>query len=284
MTLLTQVLLEALAQGLIFGCLTISVFLTARVVKLDDLSIEGSFGMGGAVVAAALSHGQNPCLTLLFALAAGAVVGGITGWLHTKKHINHLIAGVATATAAYSVNLFVAGANVSLLGTKTIFDGARLFCPHGDLVVLSAIFAGMVIGVRWLLGTELGYWLRASGSNPLLVTSLGKPVALYQTSVFCLAGAAAGLSGGLFVQFVGFFSITGSMGTMILGLTGLILSETLSHRLGIATLLGSVTCQLLFALIIVMGWSPSWNYFFKAALIVCCLSLNPQRKPQGTLC
>ena len=58
----------ACAQGLIWGIMAIGVYLTYRILDVADLTVDGSFGTGGAVcVMCLLSGGQRQALTLLMA-------------------------------------------------------------------------------------------------------------------------------------------------------------------------------------------------------------------------
>ena len=54
-------------------------------------------------------------------MVAGRLAGGTTGVLHTRFHINGLLAGILVATALYSVNLHVMGrSNIPLLDARTV--------------------------------------------------------------------------------------------------------------------------------------------------------------------
>ena len=49
----------ACAQGLIWGIMAIGVYLTYRILDVADLTVDGSFGTGGAVCVMCLPSGQN---------------------------------------------------------------------------------------------------------------------------------------------------------------------------------------------------------------------------------
>ena len=73
----------ACAQGLIWGIMAIGVYLTYRILDVADLTVDGSFGTGGAVCVMCLLSGQNVWVSLLMALLAGLLSGFVTGVLHT---------------------------------------------------------------------------------------------------------------------------------------------------------------------------------------------------------
>ena len=65
-------------RGLLFSLCVMSMYLTSRIIKFDDLSLEGSFGLGGAVMALLLFKNiawwiAFPCVMECGALAGLAV-------------------------------------------------------------------------------------------------------------------------------------------------------------------------------------------------------------------
>ena len=55
----------AVAQGLIWGIMAIGVYITYRILDVADLTVDGSFGTGGAVCVMCLLSGQNVWVSLL---------------------------------------------------------------------------------------------------------------------------------------------------------------------------------------------------------------------------
>ncbi len=111
----------AVSQGILWGIMTVGVYLTFKVLNFPDLTVDGSFALGGAVTAVLIVNGMNPFLTLPFAILAGMVAGAVTGFLHTKLKIPGILAGILSMIALYSVNVRVMGrANTPLLGEDTV--------------------------------------------------------------------------------------------------------------------------------------------------------------------
>ena len=73
----------ACAQGLIWGIMAIGVYLTYRILDVADLTVDGSFGTGGAVCVMCLLSGMNVWAALAVAVLAGLLTGLVTGLLHT---------------------------------------------------------------------------------------------------------------------------------------------------------------------------------------------------------
>ncbi|PKM48450.1 MAG: ABC transporter permease, partial [Firmicutes bacterium HGW-Firmicutes-6] len=55
-----QIILGALALGLLWAVMTIGVYCTYRILDIADLSVEGSITMGAAVAASMIAAGVNP--------------------------------------------------------------------------------------------------------------------------------------------------------------------------------------------------------------------------------
>ena len=51
-------------QGLIYGILTLGIYITYKILDFPDLTVDGSFPLGAAVTAALITHGVNPYLTI----------------------------------------------------------------------------------------------------------------------------------------------------------------------------------------------------------------------------
>lgn len=77
------------------------------------------------MTAVLLVKGVNPYLTLLAAVAVGAAAGFVTGFIHVRLKVRDLLAGIITMTALFSVNLQIAGSNLSVARTTdTVFTAA----------------------------------------------------------------------------------------------------------------------------------------------------------------
>ncbi|MBW1933844.1 MAG: ABC transporter permease, partial [Deltaproteobacteria bacterium] len=183
MDTLLSILSVSCYEGLIFGLLTVGVYLTFRVLAFPDLSVDATFPLGGATAAVLIVKGVNPFLATFAAFVAGLIAGTVTGLLNTVLRISALLSGILMMVGVYSVNLrIMGGANVPLLRQVTLrqvtaFDLAgRLFSLHGMSlsIVFAAIVALIFFGIlNWFLRTEIGLALRATGDNEEMVRSLG---------------------------------------------------------------------------------------------------------------
>ena len=64
--------------------MALGVYLTYRILDVADLTVDGSFALGGCTCAALITAGMNPYLAVLISVLAGMAAGYVTGILHTK--------------------------------------------------------------------------------------------------------------------------------------------------------------------------------------------------------
>src|SRR5690625_3654716 len=113
----------AIEIGLIFSLVALSVLISFRILRFPDLTVDGSFPLGGAAAATLISGGWDPFSATFVATMAGGVAGMVTGWLNVKLRIMDLLASILMMIALYSINLRVMGRpNVPLINEPTVFS------------------------------------------------------------------------------------------------------------------------------------------------------------------
>jgi len=234
--------LGAIEIGLIFSLVALGVFISFRLLRFPDLTVDGSFPLGGAVCAILISTGTNPWLATLVATAAGAAAGMVTGWLNVKLKIMDLLASILMMIALYSVNLrIMGGPNVPLINDATLFT---MLQPEGmaDYVARPLILALIVLiaklAMDWFFSTERGLAIRATGSNARMARAQGVNTGGMILLGMAVSNGLVGLGGALFVQTQGGSDISMGIGTIVIGLAAVIVGESLlpSRRIIYATL------------------------------------------------
>lgn len=271
-----DLLLHVVLQGLLYSLVVMGVYLSSRVIAFDDLTTEGSFGIGGALAAVVGLMGVSGWLALPAAMAGGLLSGAATAWLHTKLKMNNLISGLVVTTALFSVCLKLAGSNAALPSEACPWASWSLPPRLSSWLVIGAVVTMAYMSVRMLLRSEIGLVLRALGNNPQVVISLGKSVDGYKIAGLAIANGLTAIAGALFVLWNGFFSITASVGTLVIGLAGLILGEVIHARFSWGLIAGAILYQALFALTIELELDPVWNNLVKAVLIVLLIQIGPK--------
>ena len=118
-------ILGGINQGLIWALLAIGVFVTFRILDFADLTVEGSFALGGLIAALFINNlSLNPFLATFVAMLAGGVAGLVTGLLNVKLKIPPILSGILTMTALVSINLLVTGGTPSIpvLYAPTVYN------------------------------------------------------------------------------------------------------------------------------------------------------------------
>ena len=235
-------LFGAVEIGLIFALVALGVYISFRLLRFPDLTVDGSFPLGGAVCAVLISSGTNPWVATLAATAAGAVAGMITGWLNVKLKIMDLLASILMMIALYSINLrIMGGPNIPLINDPTIFN---LLQPEGmeDYVFRPLLLLVIVVVAKllldWFFATERGLAIRATGSNARMARAQGVNTGAMILLGMAVSNGLVGLAGAMFVQTQGGSDISMGIGTIVIGLAAVIVGESIlpSRKIFYATL------------------------------------------------
>jgi putative ABC transport system permease protein len=210
----------ACAQGLIWGIMAIGVYLTYRILDVADLTVDGSFGTGGAVCVMCLLSGMNVWAALFIALLAGLATGLVTGLLHTFMGIPAILAGILTQLALYSINLKIMGKanqsiNVDKYDLLISLRWVKELALHNPIIMVILVSA-VVIGVLyWFFGTELGCGIRATGSNPAMSRAQGINTSFNVVLGLAVSNGLVALSGALLSQYQGFADVSMGRGAIV---------------------------------------------------------------------
>ena len=224
-------LLGAIEIGLIFALVALGVYISFRLLRFPDLTVDGSFPLGGAVCAVLIAAGYNPWLATLAATAAGAVAGMVTGWLNVKLKIMDLLASILMMIALYSVNLrIMGGPNVPLINDPTIFNMLQpesmddyVFRP----LLLLVIVIAAKLALNWFFATQRGLAIRATGSNARMARAQGVNTGGMILLGMAVSNGLVGLAGAMFVQTQGGSDISMGIGTIVIGLAAVIVGESI---------------------------------------------------------
>lgn len=232
---MADLIVSTLTQGLIYALLSYGVYITYSVLDFPDLTVDSSFPLGAAVTAILLLQGVNPWVTLLCAAGAGAIAGLCTGLIHVKLKVRDLLAGIITMTALSSINLVLAGSNVTVeRAVDTIFTSSLTMTLFGDLslttrkLILSLVLA---VVIKLLLDlyfrTKSGLLLRATGDNGTLVTTLAQNKGNMKILGVVIANALVALCGAVVCQEQRSYSAVMGIGQVVFGLATVIIGISL---------------------------------------------------------
>ncbi len=108
-----SMLVSALSQGLLYAPMALGVFITFRILRTPDLTVDGSFVFGMTACAVVTISG-HPVLALFAGAAAGALAGLFTALLQTKLEVEPILSGILVAAGLYTVNYAVLGGQSNL--------------------------------------------------------------------------------------------------------------------------------------------------------------------------
>lgn len=274
----------AVEMGLIYSFVVIGVYLSFRTLQFPDMTVDGSFPLGAAVVATLITSGVNPYAATFAAVLAGAAAGCVTAWLSTHLRMVNLLAGILSMMALYSVNLRIMGRpNISLTGEKTILSGWLGLQPN--YVSLGLIAIVIALGIYWFLSTRVGLAIRATGSNPKMGRAQGINDRRMITMGISTSNALVALGGALYAQVHSFADVTLGVGTILYGLAAVIIGEALFPTRTVfltivACILGGIIYFLLRAMALNVGFLQASDLNLVTAMLVATAMLLPnlQRK------
>jgi len=285
--MILSILPISLQQGLAYALVALGIALAFRVLAFPDLTVDGSFPLGGAVAARLIYAGVDPSLAVVAAVIAGFLAGALTGLLNTRLKINSLLAGILMMTILYSVNLRIMGrANIQLLDRPTIFT----FMENMDVVryiPVITLFLLVTLVVKILLDlflhTEYGMALRATGNNEDMIRSLG--VNTDNATVFGLglSNSLVALSGALIAQDQGFSDVGMGIGMIVAGLASIIIGEAMLKpktvfRLTLAAIIGSLLYRFIISLGLRLGLAPTDLKMATGFMVIIALGIPAFKK------
>lgn len=269
--------------GAIYGIVVLGLVISFRIIGFADLTMESSFTTGASVAAIMIGSGTPPVIALFIGSLGGALAGCGTAFLHVRGGINKLLSGIIMMTMLYSVNLRIMGkSNYSLLQSASIFD----YVGEQKLKLILVLGIAITLGILlwWFLNTQFGYFMRATGENPRVVTKLGKNTGFF---VFCglmVSNSFIAFAGALAAQNQGFSDVNMGMGLIISSLASLIIGEAIIQpksvtRLVIAASGGAIIYQLIISTGLRLGISP-WDLKIATGALLA-VSVIARKKTQS---
>lgn len=276
---------SALILSLGFSGLCFGIYITLKIFNIPDITTDGSYTLGGAVTSVLLLAQVHPVTSLFIVLACGALAGMLTGIIHTQLKVNALLSGILVMTALYSVNLIIMGrSNIPLLEVENIFSVFK-FSESGfqnELIVIIIFSVSLVLFLSWLLKTDFGIAMRATGNSENMVRSMGVNTQRMKITGLALANALTALSGYLVTQYQAFADINMGIGIVISGLGSVMIGQALAGFVKsesvfvniVFVLIGAIAFRLILAAALAMGLNPNYLKLVTAAIVLLVVSAS----------
>ena len=271
-------LVGILEQGLIYAPMALGLYISFKVLKIIDLTIDGSFTLGAAITTVLILNGVNPILCLLISGIIGGLAGLITGIIHIKFNVRDLLAGIIMMMALYSINLRIVGSsNKPLIGNATIFSNS--FVADNKIILIFLIVLALKIILDIYLKTKSGYLLKATGENENLVTTLGKNSGNLTILGLAISNALVALSGSILCQQQNFFDISMGAGAMIAAFATVVIGIELFKGIKFIkpttfTILGSIVYRAAVAFALYIGFRATDLRLLTAIIFLIVLVLS----------
>ena len=279
----------AILQGLGYAAMGLGIYISLRIFNIPDITTDGSYTLGGVVTAVALTAGTNPIIVMVMCIASGAFAGVCTGLIHTRLKVNALLAGILVMTALYSVNLSIMGrSNLPLMTENSIFN---LFAFSESItinqtIIIIILIVALVLKMNWLLKTDFGIAMRATGNSEQMVRTLGVNTNNMKIIGLAMANALTAFSGYLLVQYQGFADINMGIGIVISGLAAVMIGEAIARMTGsrkiivqiLAVVIGSIIFRLILAFTLTLGLNPNYLKLITALIVLVVVALTRYRK------
>ncbi|GHT86224.1 ABC transporter permease [Bacteroidia bacterium] len=277
-------MLGAASQGVLWGVMVLGVYITYKILDVADLTVDGSFALGGCVCATlVVGAGWNPILALLMSFIAGLLAGAITGFLHTVFEIPAILAGILTMISLWSINLRIMGgkSNIPLLKLTTVFswivDRTGLKQAQAALVIGVVVAIFLIAALYWFFGTELGAAIRATGDNEDMVRALGVNTKRTKLLGLMISNGLVGLSGGLVCQSQKYGDINMGTGAIVIGLASIVIGGVIMGRLRSfnnklsSAVVGAVVYFLIRAIVLRLGMDANDMKLLSAVIVAFAL-------------
>jgi putative ABC transport system permease protein len=290
------VTVNILEEGLIYGILAMGVYISYHVLSFPDLTVDGSFPLGGCVSAVLLLAGLDPVAALLAAFACGCLAGLTTGLLNVRLGITDLLSGILVMTALWSVNLAVAGGKVVLpfFQQPTVFSSGLasalpdMLRARRVLIVLFALVCATKLILDWYFDTQSGLLLRAAGDNAQFVSALSVNPGSMKILGLALGNGLAALSGSALAQQAGSANAASGTGMVVMGLASVIIGLNLFKRLRFLkgtgmVILGSIVYKACLAAAMQLGLPANYLKLLMSVLFIAALTTGRMfgRKGKG---
>jgi len=265
----------------------LGIVITFRILAFPDLTVDGSFPLGAAVVARLIMEGVPPIYGILMAIIIGFLAGCCTGLLNTKLKINSLLAGILMMTILYSVNLRIMGrSNIQLLTVSTLLTPLENLEVNRFIPIIAFFFV-VTLCVKFLtdmfLHTQLGFAMRATGDNEQMIRTLGVNTDNMTVLGLGISNSFVALSGALVAQDQGFSDVGMGIGMIVAGLASIIIGEAMFgkktvQRMTLAAVAGSIIYKFIISAGLRMGLAPTDLKMATGVMVILALGIPALKK------
>ena len=239
----------AVNLGIIWGLMALGVFITYKVLDVADLTVDGSFAMGGL--------------------------------LHTLLGIPPILAGILTQLACWSINLKIASGapNISVNARTTTVLVSQLD-KYNALWILFLAVAVIVALLYIFFGTQLGASIRATGNNQKMARAQGINTKFNIVLGLMISNGIVALAGGLLAQYQGFADINMGRGAIVIGLCSVVIGHAIFSKISpnfglrmASVVVGGIIYYVIFSTVVFIGMDTDFLKMLAAIVVAIFLGV-----------
>lgn len=283
MDFIQHAVLDGVETGLPYTLAFLGIWLTFRLQREFDLTVQGTFPLGAAVMASWTAAGHDVWIGLLLAITAGAIAGSVTYAVMRLLDLSLLLASIIVGVGLYSVNLLIMG-----MPNKSLYDAENIVTQWGQVFpgqsdtwasieIIGLITLAICALVALFLRSEYGLAMRASGINPAMMRANGASPSVLLYLAVMAGNACCALSGALVAQQQQFADIQMGNGTIVFGITAILIGEVVVFAHGssvrgvLAVLVGTLLYRIILAATFRAGLPPLYFQGATSALVIVLL-------------
>ena len=279
----------ALSLGIIWAIMAIGVYITYKILDIPDLTVDGSFAVGGIISAVIITSGGHFMLAILAGFGAGLLCGLVTGLLHTRLGIPPILAGILTQLALWSVNLLISNGksniSISVRNYSVLLSQLNIW----DSLWKLGLIIALIIGLLYVFfGTQLGASIRATGNNPDMSRAQGINTKFNIVLGLMISNGLVALSGSLLAQYQGFADINMGRGAIVIGLCAVVIGTAIVKKISpnflvrlLGVMIGSVIYYFIYQTVVFFGINTNLLKMLAALIVAIFLGFPYLQKKYG---
>lgn len=273
-------LFNVLRQVSILGVLAVGI--TFVIISGGiDLSVGGVLALSCVLVPLIYNRlGDSILVIILICIAAGAILGGLTGTLISYGKMQPFMASFGMATIAEGLAFLLSDGRPIILSDQRwpeFGNGSSFGVPNLAIIFLITIIIGQII----LSQTKFGVNVFAIGNNELATSLSGVRTRPVKFTVYLISGALAATGGLMMTARIGVGDPGVGAGYALDAIAAVIVGGT---RMGggygsiINTLLGAFMIGILNNVFNLLGISPYPQMIFKGMIIIVAVLAGQRKK------
>jgi ribose transport system permease protein len=248
-----------------------------------DLSVAAIAGVSGVIVTMLFGMGMNVWLASAIAIAIGAVLGAVNGFLVTRLRLNPLIVTLGTMSIFGGTALVLTGGLSKPLiveGFNWLGSGRVLGIPVPLIIMLA-----FCTGSWWVMTkTRFGREIYAAGGNPVASRIMGVKVDRVLITLYVLSGIVGAVSGIILGAMLGAAAPNAAGSSLLTVIAAIILGGT-SLLGGRGSVWGTVLAVLILATLnnglTLMDVTSFWQEITRGVVLIAAVAFDQIRVRSG---